>query len=90
VPSDEAIRRIEAGEPVGTGAGQSAARTQAVAPLLAGFPRGTVATANPLLLTGSRFEVRVRGSGSRLTVRYLEPEPNHELRTRTMNFEPEP
>ena len=49
VPSDEAIRRILAGEPVGTGAGQGAARTQAVAPLLAGFPRGTVATANPLL-----------------------------------------
>ena len=49
VPSDEAIRRITAGEPVGSGAGQSAARTQAVAPLLAGFPRGTTATANPLL-----------------------------------------
>jgi len=49
VPSDEAIRRVQAGEPVGTGAGQSAARTQAVAALLAGFPRGTVATANPLL-----------------------------------------
>ena len=50
VPSDEAIRRIQAGEPVGSGAGQSAARTQAVAPLLAGFPRGTAATANPLAL----------------------------------------
>ena len=49
VPSDEARRRIEAGEPIGSGAGQSAARTQAVAPLLNGFPRGTVATANPLL-----------------------------------------
>ena len=49
VPSDEAIRRVTAGEPVGTGAGQSAVRTQAVAPLLAGFPRGSVATANPLL-----------------------------------------
>ena len=34
VPSDEARRRILAGEPVGTGGGQSAARTQAVAPLL--------------------------------------------------------
>ena len=34
VPSDEARRRILAGEPVGSGAGQSAARTQAVAPLL--------------------------------------------------------
>jgi outer membrane receptor protein involved in Fe transport len=49
VPSDEAIRRILAGEPVGSGAGQSPERTQAVAPLLAGFPRGTVPTANPLL-----------------------------------------
>jgi hypothetical protein len=49
VPSDEAIRRVLAGEPVGAGSGQNAARTQAVAPLLAGFPRGTVATSNPLL-----------------------------------------
>jgi hypothetical protein len=49
VPSAEAIRRIQAGEFIGTGQGQSAARTQAVAPLLAGFPQGTVATANPLL-----------------------------------------
>ncbi len=50
VPSDEAIRRIQAGEfiPV-SGATLSADRTRAVAPLLAGFPRGTVATANPLL-----------------------------------------
>ncbi len=49
VPSDEAIRRIQAGEPVGSGSGQHAARTQAVAALLAGFPRGTQATSNPLL-----------------------------------------
>jgi hypothetical protein len=49
VPSDEARRRILAGEPLGTTGGQSAARTQAVAPLLAGFPQGTEATANPLL-----------------------------------------
>ena len=49
VPSDEARRRILAGEPVGSGSGQSAARTRAVAALLAGFPAGTVATANPLL-----------------------------------------
>lgn len=49
VPSDEAIRRILAGQPVGSGSGQSAARTQAVAPLLNGFPQGTVPTANPLL-----------------------------------------
>ena len=49
VPSDEARRRILAGEPVGSGAGQSAARTQAVAALLAGFPQGSVSTANPLL-----------------------------------------
>jgi hypothetical protein len=49
VPSDEARRRILAGEPVGSGAGQSAERTMAVAPLLNGFPRGAVPTANPLL-----------------------------------------
>jgi outer membrane receptor protein involved in Fe transport len=49
VPSDEAIRRIQNGEPVGSGNGQSADRTRAVAPLLAGFPRGTVATANQFL-----------------------------------------
>ncbi len=48
VPSDEARRRILAGEPVGSGAGQSAARTQAVAPLLSGFPLGSTATANAL------------------------------------------
>jgi hypothetical protein len=49
VPSDEARRRILAGEPVGSGQGQSAARTQAVAPLLNGFPVGTVPTDNPLV-----------------------------------------
>jgi hypothetical protein len=49
VPSDEARRRIMAGEPVGSGSGQSPDRTRAVAPLLNGFPLGTVATANPLL-----------------------------------------
>jgi hypothetical protein len=49
VPSDEARRRIMAGEPVGSGAGQSAARTMAVAPLLNGFPRGTVPTSNALV-----------------------------------------
>ena len=49
VPSDEARRRILAGEPVGSGAGQSAARTQGVAPLLNGFPQGTTPTANPLV-----------------------------------------
>ena len=49
VPSNEARRRILAGEPVGTGGGQSAARTQAVAPLLAGFPTSDLVTSNPLL-----------------------------------------
>ena len=49
VPSDEARRRILAGEPVGSGAGQNPERTTAVAPLLNGFPRGTAPTANPLL-----------------------------------------
>jgi outer membrane receptor protein involved in Fe transport len=49
VPSDEARRRILAGEPVGTGTGQSADRTRAVAPLLNGFPLGTTPTSNPLV-----------------------------------------
>jgi hypothetical protein len=49
VPSAETRRRILAGEPIGSGAGQSAERTRAVAPLLAGFPLGTTPTANPLL-----------------------------------------
>ncbi len=49
VPSAEAIRRIMAGEPVGSGAGQSSGRTQAVAALLGGFPHGTMPTSNPLL-----------------------------------------
>jgi hypothetical protein len=53
VPSDEAIRRIMAGEPVGSGSGQSPDRTRAVAPLLAGFPRGSTATANALLSLAS-------------------------------------
>ena len=38
VPSAEARRRIAAGEPIGSGAGQSPDRTRAVAALLAGFP----------------------------------------------------
>ena len=54
VPSDEARRRILAGEPVGSGAGQSPARTQAVAPLLSGFPQGTVATSNPLVALATK------------------------------------
>ena len=49
VPSDEARRRILAGEPVGSGSGQSAERTRAVAPLLAGFPTSDNVTSNPLL-----------------------------------------
>ena len=52
VPSDEAIRRIMAGEPVGSGGGQSPARTQAVAPLLEGFPRGTVRDGEPAPVPG--------------------------------------
>ena len=53
VPSDEARRRILAGEPVGSGAGQSAERTRAVAPLLDGFPGGTTATSNALVALAS-------------------------------------
>jgi hypothetical protein len=53
VPSDETVRRILSGEPVGSGSGQSADRTKAVAPLLAGFPRSSVDTSNPLLALGT-------------------------------------
>ncbi len=49
VPSDEARRKITAGEFIGTQPQLNAGRTQAVAPLLNGFPVGTVATSNPLL-----------------------------------------
>ncbi len=49
VPSDEARRRIAAGEPIGSGQGQNAARTQAVAPLLSGFPQSSNVTSNALL-----------------------------------------
>jgi Carboxypeptidase regulatory-like domain len=49
VPSDEARRRILAGEPIGSTSGNSADRTTAVAPLLAGFPLGTAPTSDPLL-----------------------------------------
>jgi len=49
VPSDEAIRRVMAGESIGTGPGQSPDRTRLVAPLLSGFPRATSATSNPLV-----------------------------------------
>ncbi len=48
-PSAEAHRRVLAGEPVGSGAGQSPERTKAVALLLNGFPMGQVATSNPLV-----------------------------------------
>ena len=57
VPSDETRRRILAGEPVGSGGGQSAARTQAVAPLLAGFPLGTTPTSNPLASLATRESI---------------------------------
>ena len=49
VPSDAARAQILAGIPVGSGSGQSAERTRAVAALLAGFPAGGTSTANPLL-----------------------------------------
>lgn len=49
VPSAEARRLILAGLPVGSGAGQNGSRTQAVAPLLAGFPVGQTPTTNPLV-----------------------------------------
>jgi hypothetical protein len=68
VPSDEAIRRITSGEPVGSGSGQSAVRTQAILPLLAGFPRGTVATANPLLALAT-LETAAKQRENTLSVR---------------------
>jgi outer membrane receptor protein involved in Fe transport len=49
VPSDEARRRILAGEPTTSGGGRSPERTRSVAPLLSGFPEGTVSTSNPLV-----------------------------------------
>ena len=84
VPSDETIRRIQAGEPTGTANGQSAARTMAVAPLLNGFPRATQATANAMVglatLTSEatqdentlafRFDHRINNNHS-FYVRYL-------------------
>ncbi len=54
VPSDETRARILAGEPVGSGAGQSAERTRAVAALLGGFPQSTTATSNPLVGLATR------------------------------------
>jgi hypothetical protein len=49
VPSEAARQRILNGQPVGSGAGQSPERTQAVAPLLSGFPLAATATSNPLV-----------------------------------------
>ena len=57
VPSDEARRRILAGEPVGSGAGQSADRTRAVAPLLNGFPQSSVTTSNALVSIATNTSV---------------------------------
>jgi hypothetical protein len=84
VPSAEARRRIAAGEPIGSGAGQAADRTRAVAALLAGFPLGTRPTSNPLLDLATntteavqdenslslRFDHRL-GDNHSLYVRYL-------------------
>ena len=65
VPSAEARRRILAGEPVGTGGGQSPQRTQVVAPLLSGFPEGTVATApsGPISFPGLTRTSRTASAG---------------------------
>ncbi len=51
VPSDEARRRILAGEPTTTGGGRSPERTRAVAPLLNGFPQGAVPVAGNVLVS---------------------------------------
>ena len=49
VPSDLARAQILAGIPTTTGGGRSPARTQAVTPLLAGFPNETTGSSNPLV-----------------------------------------
>lgn len=57
VPSDQARAQILAGIPTTTGGGRSAERTRAVAPLLSGFPTGSVPTANALVaLTSSQSQ----------------------------------
>jgi Carboxypeptidase regulatory-like domain/TonB dependent receptor-like, beta-barrel len=53
VPSDLARANILAGIPTTSGGGRSPERTRAVAPLLSGFPTGSVATANPLIALAS-------------------------------------
>ena len=82
VPSAEARRRVLAGEPAGSGAGQSADRTRAVAPLLAGFPEGTVATSNPLVALASReseAEQRENSASIRIDHSFT---PNHTVYVR--------
>ena len=82
VPSDEARRRILAGEPVGSGAGQSADRTRAVAPLLAGFPQGTVATSNPLVALATNVSTATQQEHS-LSLRFDQRvSPNHSFYVR--------
>jgi hypothetical protein len=84
VPSAEARRRILAGEPVGSGAGQTADRTRAVAPLLGGFPEGTTATSNPLVALATRTsEAEQRENTASLRVDHSFS-PNHMAYVRYM------
>ena len=69
VPSDEARRRIMAGEPVGTGGGRSPARTQAMIPLLAGFPTGTTPTPSSPLLALATQTTTARQEETSLSLR---------------------
>ncbi len=69
VPSDEARRRIMAGEPVGTGGGRSPARTQAMIPLLAGFPTGSTPTPSSPLLALATLTTEAKQEETSLSLR---------------------
>ena len=69
VPSDEARRRIIAGEPVGTGGGRSPARTQAMVPLLDGFPTGTTPTPSSPLLALATLDTTAKQDETSLSLR---------------------
>jgi len=69
VPSDEARRRIMAGEPVGTGGGRSPERTKAMAPLLAGFPTGTTPTPSSPLLSLATLNTTAKQDETSLSLR---------------------
>ena len=69
VPSDEARRRINAGEPVGTGGGRIQERTKAMAPLLAGFPTGTTPTPSSPLLSLATLDTTAKQDETSVSLR---------------------